>query len=135
MSGYAVGGLRFCAWCGRAYNYNGVSDLCPICQKRDEETFKRIKEYLWQYPYSSVGKVALDLGLSVSTIRKYIREERIDVVKREGQKAYCKRCFTIINSGDYCDRCSVEMQHMMPGQPRVKGNVMTSGKKGKFRYI
>jgi len=65
MSGYAVGELRFCAWCGRAYNYNGVSDLCLICQKRD----------------------------------------------------------------------SVEMQHMMPGQPRVKGNVMTSGKKGKFRYI
>lgn len=40
------------------------------------DTIDRIESYLTQYPYSSTRQVALVLGVSVSTVRRHLREFR-----------------------------------------------------------
>ncbi|MBZ4667331.1 MAG: hypothetical protein JG775_483 [Defluviitaleaceae bacterium] len=72
-----------CARCGKLYEYNGISDYCPICMQYDEAIFQKIKEYLNEHPKATVIQVATDLDIPVKMIKKYLREGRLEIVEAE----------------------------------------------------
>ncbi|HHV95880.1 MAG TPA: MerR family transcriptional regulator, partial [Clostridiaceae bacterium] len=72
--------VRNCKRCGRIFNYIGGVQLCPHCREEDEEDFKRIKRYLFENPKATVSEVASELNISIEKIKKFLREERLEIV-------------------------------------------------------
>ncbi|HHW68303.1 MAG: hypothetical protein PWP07_852 [Epulopiscium sp.] len=95
-----------CARCGKLYEYNGISDYCPICMQYDEAIFQKIKEYLNEHPKATVIQVATDLDIPVKMIKKYLREGRLEIVEAENFFLNCEKCGAPIKTGRYCDKCA-----------------------------
>ncbi|KNY28631.1 MerR family transcriptional regulator [Pseudobacteroides cellulosolvens] len=98
--------IRNCKRCGQIFNYVG-KQICPDCLKVDEDDFKRVKEYLYKYPGTSMSKVSEDLEISMQKITRYLREGRLEIVGDEANMVLsCEGCGKSIRSGRFCDACS-----------------------------
>ncbi|WP_058486032.1 hypothetical protein [Defluviitalea phaphyphila] len=94
-----------CKRCGKLFQYNGISQYCPVCMRYDEENFKKIKEYLYEHPKATLFQVAEDLDIPVKMIEHYLKEGRLEIVESENLFLKCEICGTSIKSGRYCDKC------------------------------
>ena len=52
------------------------SGLCDDCQEKNQYKLRKIKDYLWDHPNSTVKKVHKETGVEEKLIRKYIREDK-----------------------------------------------------------
>ena len=97
--------IRNCKNCGRIFNYLG-KPICPDCVKADEDDFKRVKEYLYKYPGTSMTKVAEELGVTMQQIKRYLREGRLEIVGDDPNIILsCEHCGKSIKTGRFCDLC------------------------------
>ena len=69
--------VRNCRTCGKLFNVLSGERICPACKQALEDKFQEVKEYLRQYPNSSVEQTATDNDVSVKQIKQWIREERL----------------------------------------------------------
>jgi len=98
--------VKNCKKCGRIFNYIGGIQYCPACRDKDEEDYKRVKEYLYDYPKASVSQVSMDLDISVEQIKRYLREGRLEIVDDNGNLFLeCEACGKAIRSGRFCAEC------------------------------
>jgi flagellar operon protein (TIGR03826 family) len=98
--------IRNCKRCGQVYNYLG-KPICPDCIQSDEDDFKRVKEYLYKNPGTSMSKVSEDLEISVQKITRYLREGRLEITGDEANLILsCESCGKSIRTGRFCNECS-----------------------------
>jgi flagellar operon protein (TIGR03826 family) len=98
--------VRNCRRCGRIYNYIGGAPLCQACKEKDEEDFKRIKQYLYDNPKASVTQVSTELDISVDKIKRFLRDGRLEIADDDGNMILeCEACGKSIKSGRYCQEC------------------------------
>ena len=103
--------VKNCKGCGRLFNYMSGPPLCANCQRKLEEKFQEVKEYLEENPNSSVNQVSEAMDVSVKQIKQWIREERLSLSQPSGDGVLCEHCGTPICSGRFCDKCKVDMQN------------------------
>lgn len=102
--------VRNCKRCGRIYNYISGLQICQDCKNADNDDFKRVKEYLYEYPKSTIFEVSNALEISVERIKSYLKEGRLEIVGSEGNMILeCERCGKSINTGRFCDGCSKDL--------------------------
>lgn len=97
--------VRNCRRCGRIYNYISGPPICQDCKQADEETFKRIKEYLYKYPGATLTQVATDCDVSVEKIKMFLREGRLEITEGANIILECERCGKSIRTGRFCQEC------------------------------
>ena len=97
-----------CARCHRLFEKVAFEEVCPTCFAIEEEEFRRIKEYLLQHPGASSNEVMRHTGVSLKTIKRYLREDRLEIVGDNKGLIRCLICGKPINSGYYCDGCYKE---------------------------
>ena len=97
--------VRNCKSCGRLINYMGGAPLCTSCQKKLEEKFQEVKEYLNENPNSSIHKVAEEVDVSVKQIKQWVREERLTFSEDSVQGIDCENCGRMIRTGRFCESC------------------------------
>ncbi|WP_372998419.1 TIGR03826 family flagellar region protein [Lutispora sp.] len=105
--------LRNCIRCGKvfAYTYNPV---CNKCLEQEEEEFKRVKEYIYENPGSTVFEVSDATGISVEKIMKFLREERLELSSDNTNLLLeCESCGRPIKSGRYCEECKNQIASEM----------------------
>lgn len=99
-----------CMNCGKVFNYyNFGPKICPDCKKKDEEDFKRVKDYLYEHPGASMTELANILEVSVAKIKRYLKEGRLEIVEGSNFILSCERCGASIRTGRYCDSCMKEL--------------------------
>lgn len=97
--------LRNCPECGRVFTYIRTN-LCPACQKKDEEEFKGVRKYLQKNPGAHIVEISEGTGVSEKKIVQYIKEERISINNQECEiQITCDLCGALISSGRYCKAC------------------------------
>ena len=97
--------IRNCKNCGRIFNYMG-KPICPDCIKEDDEDFKKVRDYLYKYPGTSMSKVSEELEVSMQKIKRYLREGRLEIVGDDPNMILsCEVCGRSIKSGRFCDMC------------------------------
>ena len=69
--------VRNCKMCGRLFNVLNNERICPACQKKLEDKFHEVKQYLEDHPGASVEQTATDNDISTKQIRKWAKEERL----------------------------------------------------------
>lgn len=62
--------------CGRLFNVLNNERICPACQKKLEDKFHEVKQYLEDHPGASVEQTATDNDISTKQIRQWVKEER-----------------------------------------------------------
>lgn len=102
--------VRNCRKCGKIFNYIGGAPICPVCKQADEEDFKKVKEYLYENPGSSVTKVSTDLNISIEKIKRFLKDGRLEITSEEGNMILeCENCGKAIKSGRLCDACERDL--------------------------
>lgn len=125
------GDLRTCRSCRRMfYDYVG-RHLCPECAKKEEDDFKKVKDYLWEHKNSTLYETSEACDVDPATIRQWLREERLTFTGSGDTGLACESCGTAILSGQYCPECraklvkelgSIERQKEAPVRQVVKDN-------------
>jgi len=97
-----------CARCHRLFEKVAFEVVCPTCFVIEEEEFKRIKEYLTLHPGASSNDVMRYTGVTLKTIKRYLREDRLEIVGDNKGFIRCEICGKPINSGYFCGGCYKE---------------------------
>lgn len=99
---------RNCRKCGKVFGYiSGGSLICQTCRDIDEADFRRLKDYLYQFPGTSAAELSTVLDISMEKIKRFLREGRLEIIGNEGNLLLeCVGCGKSIKSGRYCDSCS-----------------------------
>ena len=101
--------VKNCKGCGRLFNYMSGPPLCANCQRKLEEKFQEVKEYLEENPNSSVNQVSEAMDVSVKQIKQWIREERLAFADDSAITLSCEACGAPVRTGRYCEACKTEM--------------------------
>lgn len=101
--------VRNCSRCGQIYAYDGFN-ICIRCRQEDEKDFKKVKEYLDEYPGSNIAQVEEGTGVSSKKIIEFLRQGRLEVEDETNILLTCERCGKSIKTGRFCDKCKLEME-------------------------
>ncbi len=125
---------KSCKLCGMPFTSNGISDKCTQCTKRDEDDFKKVREYLYLHPGAKIFDVSKELDMSISKIKRYLREGRIEIVEKNNRFLKCEVCGKSLCSGLYCDVCykAVANGKVVPGTSS-KENTNENSQKLEYR--
>lgn len=97
-----------CARCHKLFERVAFETVCPECFPIEEREFAKIKEYLTVHPGASSNEVMTALDVSLKSIKRYLREDRLEIVGDNKGFIRCELCGRPINSGRFCDACYKE---------------------------
>ena len=101
---------RNCPRCKRVFNYIR-NPVCPACEKEEEETFHRIKQFLDDNPMCNMKELAEGTDVSVKRLTQYIRDGRLEISKGMVGEIRCDQCGAPISRGRYCETCALTIQN------------------------
>ena len=99
---------RVCEKCGaEAPEYKGVGEYkCTECGFVMYDDFGIVRNYLKEHRGATQSDVSRATGVSMETIRQFLREERLEVAAGSGVMLSCEICRAPIRSGRYCEECA-----------------------------
>ncbi|BBF44035.1 flagellar protein [Lachnospiraceae bacterium KM106-2] len=100
-----------CRCCGKLFQYQSGQPICPRCASVLEERFKLVKEYIYDHPEVGAAEVAKEFDMSVSTIYRWVREERLEFSQNSAFGLPCECCGEKIKIGRYCKKCKNELKN------------------------
>lgn len=129
-----------CARCGKIFNYITGAPLCFICKEQDEKDYKKVKEFLYKYPGATMPEVSEAVDVSVSKIKRFLKEGRLEVKENSNLFLQCERCAVPIKSGQYCDKCVYEIENEIKdlktnANRRLREKIDDGRKSAKMRYL
>lgn len=99
---------RNCPRCHKMFSYIR-SPLCPLCDREEEETFQKLKQYIEDNPLCSLKSLSEETGVSTKRITGFIRDGRLEISKGMHGEFKCDSCGRPILRGKFCDRCIVKI--------------------------
>lgn len=97
--------VQNCRSCGRLFNYYSGDMLCPTCLQKLDEKFLEVKEYIYNHPGAGIQEVANENDISMSQIKKWVRQERLEFTKDSAVGIDCESCGASITTGRFCKKC------------------------------
>lgn len=114
-----------CDKCGGNMRYNGVGEYqCEKCGFFMYDDYGKVRNYLETHKGATQGQVSAATGVSVNTIRQFLRDDRIEVTANSAILLSCESCGTSIRSGRFCDACQAKR-----GQSMIQAKAQASPKK------
>ncbi len=107
--------VKNCKICGRLFNDSNSSSCCPACDRKMEEKFVEVREYIRDNPHASLAQIAEENEVPVQQLKKWVRQERLQFSKDSGIKISCESCGAAILTGRYCKACKRKMQDTLTG--------------------
>lgn len=108
--------VRNCKECGKLFQYDGISKLCYRCRKKDDEDFRKVKEYLYENPKETITVVSEETQVPEDKILRYLREGKLEIVgENPGILLDCESCGKSIRTGRYCEQCARALEKGFKG--------------------
>lgn len=96
-----------CDKCGGSMKYRGIGEYsCEKCNNIMYDDYGKVRNYLESHPGATQVEVAQATGVGKTVIRRFLREDKIEIAPNSLVFMYCERCKSPIRSGRYCDRCA-----------------------------
>ncbi len=101
--------FRNCKKCGKFFTSYG-SKLCTECQELEEEEFRLVRDYIYDYPGVNMKQVADGTEVPLEKILRWLKEERLILKLNENGDMpdtglNCEKCSKSISTGKFCDYC------------------------------
>ncbi|TYP50911.1 TIGR03826 family flagellar region protein [Thermosediminibacter litoriperuensis] len=102
--------IRNCPVCGKVFVFV-ARNLCPECIAKEEEEFRKVKDYLYEFPGATMEEISEKTGVSPKKILEFLREGRL-LLKKENVNILlrCQMCGSPILTGRICEKCAGEMK-------------------------
>ena len=71
--------LRNCNNCGKVHTL--PTKMCEECREREKKLYRKVKDYLWDNPNSTVDEIHEGTGVSREKIIQFVREGRFVVAE------------------------------------------------------
>lgn len=128
-----------CKKCKRLFNYLGGARICAACKDELEKKFHEVKEYIRETPHATLNQIAEDNDVTVSIIKQWIREERLEFTADSPVGLECEKCGKQIRTGRYCDECKKEVAsdiESVIAKPKVVAQPQRPSRdKGRMRFL
>ncbi len=112
--------VRNCKSCGKVFNYIGGQPLCPQCLKAMDDKFDDVKKYVYDHPGCGIQEVSEAMEVSVATIRRWLKEERLAFSEQSDIALNCENCGKRILTGRFCKECKNAMAHNLGNMYQTK---------------
>ncbi|HHY06007.1 MAG TPA: MerR family transcriptional regulator [Clostridia bacterium] len=96
--------LRNCPECGKIFNFLRTN-LCPECQKKDEQCFRTVRRYIAQHPGVSAIEVSKNTGVSEEKVLHFLRQGRLSIGTEKQARLGCELCGKPALGERYCVSC------------------------------
>ena len=133
---------RTCKKCGGVMVFKGVGEYhCEDCDFVDYDDYGKVRLYIEAHKGATAAEIENAIGVSQRSIRRMLRESRIEVA--EGSKSFlrCEICGKNIRSGQFCLECEKMVHRNMESAQRealrknMKGvSMATFGEDGQKRF-
>ncbi len=129
--------ISCCTYCGKLFHSFEGQRYCPRCISVLEERFKLVKEYIYEHPEATAPEVAKEFDISIRTIYRWVREERLAFSEKSGFGLPCQSCGETINMGRYCPKCKLKLRNNLSNAYKSKPveNKRTSADYPKMRFL
>lgn len=133
-----------CPDCGGVMVFQGVGEYeCEDCGKVEYDDYGKVRSYIEKHRGATAGDVERDTGVNQKSIRKMLRDERLEVAAESRTFLRCEVCGENIRSGRFCQKCKVNVNRRIEEQARaVKnsniagfGTGRPTGEEGERRFI
>lgn len=115
-------GARNCARCSKVFDYVNGPPLCPSCRSQDENDFKKVRDYLYDNPESTIVAVSKELNVSIKKINRFIKEGRLEIKRFKNISMECRSCGKPIDTGEYCDKCKHDLTNNLKAASKGQSN-------------
>lgn len=134
---------RICVKCNGIMIFKGVGEYqCEDCGEIEYDDYGKVRNYIEQHRGANAAEVEAGTGVTQKSIRKMLRESRIQIA--EGSQVFlrCDLCGKSIRSGVYCPECEIKVHRnieehqrsMMHDDARAYGMSRT-GEDGQMRFV
>lgn len=110
---------RVCKACGGVMIFKGVGEYrCENCQEVDYDDYGKVRLYIEEHRGATAAQIEQAVGVPQRTIRRLLKDGRIEVA--EGSKTFlrCEICGKSIRSGQYCPECEIKVHRNLEAQQR-----------------
>ena len=134
---------RTCKECGGVMVFRGVGEYrCEDCGLVDYDDYGKVRLYIEEHKGATAAEIEAAIGVSQRSIRRMLRESRIEIAEGSKMFLHCEICGKEIRSGRFCRECETKVHRNMEEAQRealrkqVKGVGMGSqGEEGQRRFM
>lgn len=134
---------RACKECGGVMIFKGVGEYhCEVCGFVDYDDYGKVRLYIEEHKGATAAEIEHAIGVSQRSIRRMLKESRIEVAEGSKSFLHCEMCGQNIRSGRFCNDCEIKIHRNMEAAQReelrkkMKGVGMTrAGDEGHRRYM
>ena len=119
---------RRCKQCDGIMIFKGVGEYqCEDCGFVDYDDYGKARMYIESHRGANAAEIERATGVSQRSIRKMLRESRLEVA--EGSRVYlrCEACGKEIRSGRFCSECEGKIHRKMEKEQRELQNTDRKG--------
>lgn len=108
-----------CKKCSGIMVFKGVGEYhCEDCGAVDFDDYGKVRSYIEKHPGATAFEVECTTGVSQRTIRKLLRDKRIQVAVGTRSFLHCELCGKEIRCGQFCDECEIAYHRSLEARQR-----------------
>ncbi|MDW0116936.1 hypothetical protein QTL97_08320 [Sporosarcina thermotolerans] len=107
--------IRNCSTCKGIFEYNGLSDICPLCTKEEEKMFDIVHQFLRRRENraSTVQRIVQETGVTTTLLFKWVRKGHLHPSRFPGLGYPCENCGELITTGKICESCTNKLKSQL----------------------
>lgn len=110
---------RECEKCGGVMVFQGLGEYkCEKCDELAYDDYGKVRGYIEEHRGATAAQVEEATGVSQKTIRRLLKEGRLEVAEGSRMFLRCELCGKDIRSGRYCPECEIKMHRSLEAQQR-----------------
>ena len=110
---------RECEKCGGVMVFKGLGEYrCEHCGELAYDDYGKVRNYIEEHRGATAAQIEEAIGVSQKTIRRLLKEGKLEVTEDSRSFLRCELCGKDIRSGLYCPECERKMHHSLEEKQR-----------------
>ncbi len=111
---------RTCEKCGGVMVFQGLGEYkCEDCGRLDYDDYGKVRAYIEEHKGATAAEIEDAIGISQKTIRRLLRDGRLEVAEGSRTFLHCEICDKAIRSGRYCPECEMKLHRNLEAKQRA----------------
>ena len=119
---------RECEKCGGVMVFKGLGEYqCELCGQLAYDDYGKVRNYIEEHRGATAAQIEEAIGVSQKTIRRLLKEGRLEVAEGSRMFLTCELCGQKIRSGRYCPECETKVHRSLEAKQREMKQNNTQG--------
>lgn len=119
---------RVCGKCGGVLVFKGVGEYrCEDCGNVEYDDYGKVRMYIEEHRGATAAQIESAIGVSQKSIRRMLKEGRLEVTADSRTFLRCEECGKLIRSGMYCPECETKIHRSIEAEQRAQNKKSIQG--------